>query len=152
MLKFIYFFRKNTKMVFGANSCCYLTRFHQQGKVARRSSRVERLQKLDNPDLVTRYRKTSRSDPKLVALDGAALQLRKPDFLSLKRDHFWCYARTDGRTDAHTWIFRPLYTISPSGNNAREMNRKNWLILVTVSFLKVEFCLNRRFRLFEIPK
>ena len=72
---------------------------------------------MNHPDLVTRYRKTSRSEPKLVTLDGVTTAKTRffvtntGPFLVLRAD-----GRTDGRADAHTWIFGPLYTISPSGN------------------------------------
>ena len=52
---------------------------------------------------MTRYPKTSRSDPKLVTLDGVIiaktrfLVTKMGPFLMLRTD-----ADTDGRTDAHT--------------------------------------------------
>ena len=50
----------------------------------------------------TRYRKTSRSDPKLVALDGVTIV--KTRFFVAKTGPFLERARTGGRTDGRTYM------------------------------------------------
>ena len=67
------------------------------------------------PNFLSLNQDASRSDPKLVTLDGVTIA--KTRFLVTKLGSI-LMARTDGMdgTDAHTWFFKGLYTISPSGN------------------------------------
>ena len=57
---------------------------------------------MNHPDLVTRYRKTSRSDPKLVALDGVTIA--KTRFFVTKTGPFLMSGRADARTDGRTYM------------------------------------------------
>ena len=68
---------------------------------------------MSHPDLVTRYRKTSRSDPKLVALDGVTIAktrffvTKTGPFLMLRTDGArTARGRTDGRTHTHGFLDR----------------------------------------------